>query len=95
MKKKILLILMVVFCLGIFFSGNTQSVQAASTSKYGLKLYTFPKKFRGNWKRGKSRMKITTHTIYGEKAYVYPKHLKKVLPRSIISKAYFINPGST
>lgn len=95
MKKKVLLALMAVFCLGIFSSVSTKPVQAASPSKYGLKLYTFPKKFRGNWKRGKSRMKITAHTIYGKKVYVYPKHLKKVPPHSIINKSYFLNPGST
>lgn len=79
MKKKILLALMAVLCLGIFMKVNAhvQPVQAASVSKYGLKLYTFPKRFRGNWKQGKDRMKITTHTIYGKKVYVYPKKLKK------------------
>lgn len=95
MKRKIFTVLMAIFCLGVFTKVNNMPVHAASPSKYGLRLYTFPKKFRGNWKYGKSRMKITTHTIYGRKVYVYPKHLKKVPPHSITNHSYFLNPGST
>ena len=91
-KKKMKRYFKFITALGLFcgFAGlidvtTNQTVEAQSfAQKNHLRPYTIPKKFRGTWHRGKSKLRITSHTIDGYRTY-YPSNKLKT----------YKNPGKT
>lgn len=86
MKKKIILLLGAILCLGVVSSFNVQPAQASFATKHHLKAYVVPKRFRGTWHHKKEKIKITKRTVDGKLLYKFPKH--RVIPYS--SKIYLV-----
>lgn len=74
--------------LGLFLGFSNKSAQAASVAKrYRLSSYTMPKSYRGTWRHGKSKIKITKHTISGFRLY---KETKKSAQMPYVKKTYLV-----
>lgn len=74
MKRKFILLLSAILCLGIMSNFNTRPAQASFATRHHLKAYVVPKRFRGTWHHKKERIKITSRKVNGKLLYKWPKH---------------------
>ena len=86
MKKKVILLLSAIICLGVISGFNSQTAQASFATKHHLKAYIVPKRFRGTWHHKNEKIKITRRTVDGKLLYKWPKH--SMVPYS--SKIYLV-----
>ncbi|TSO26134.1 hypothetical protein [Lactobacillus sp. LL6] len=91
MKKKIVFLMSLLVILGMGLSLSKQTANASFASKYHLKAYIMPKKYRGTWHHGRNKLKISSRRVNGYSLYKFPQH--SVIPYK--SKVYLVQKDGT